>query len=431
MSTTPNAAEPDPLFSWHSVALPVYCGANEVELLRGGDALFPAQIDAIRDARHEVWLATYIFHHDSAGADLVAALRAAAQRGVRVRVVVDGFGSKASLDWLREQLAGSHVALAVFRPIDRWWRWLQPGQLRRLHQKLCVVDGERAFVGGINIIDDRMDLNIGPIDNPRLDYAVSLRGPVVEPVAQATRAVWTRAWLGRDFGEELRALVRSPEPMARLRRLARRLRMPGGRQRPGDEPQDQAPVCAAFVLRDNLRQRRTIERAYIEAIRAARVRVDLITPYFYPGQAFRRALRDAARRGVQVRLVLQGKVDYRIAGIAAQALYAELLGHGVKIYEYTPAYLHAKVAVVDDSWATVGSSNIDPLSLLLNLEANVLVQDAGFARAVADEIDAAVQVSQAVDLQRQGSGLRAFLARALVAWVAYVYLRVAGAAGRY
>jgi cardiolipin synthase len=132
-----------------------------------------------------------------------------------------------------------------------------------------------------------------------------------------------------------------------------------------------------------------------------------------------------------VRLVLQGKVDYRIAGIAAQALYAELLGHGVKIYEYTPAYLHAKVAVVDDSWATVGSSNIDPLSLLLNLEANVLVQDAGFARAVADEIDAAVQVSQAVDLQRQGSGLRAFLARALVAWVAYVYLRVAGAAGRY
>jgi len=427
------AASPDvdPLFSWHGVPLPVYSGGNEVELLRGGDALFPAQIDAIRHARHEVWLATYIFHHDNAGAELVAALRAAAQRGVRVRVVVDGFGSKASLPWLREQLAGSHVALAVFRPIDRWWRWLQPGQLRRLHQKLCVVDGERGFVGGVNIIDDRMDLNIGPIESPRLDYAVGLRGPVVEPVAQAARAVWTRAWLGRDFGEELLALVRSPEPMARLRRLVRRLRMPGGRPRPGEEAQDLAPVCAAFVLRDNLRQRRTIERAYIEAIRAARVRVDLITPYFYPGQAFRRALRDAARRGVQVRLVLQGKVDYRIAGIAAQALYAELLGHGVKIYEYTPAYLHAKVAVVDEAWATVGSSNIDPLSLLLNLEANVLVQDASFARAVADEIGAAVQVSQEVDLRRQGSGLRAFLARALVAWVAYVYLRVAGAAGRY
>lgn len=428
------AADNDPLFSWHSVLLPEFSGGNEVTLLRGGDQLFPAQIEAIRAARHEVWLATYIFHHDSAGEAMVQALCAAAARGVRVRVVVDGFGTKSSMDWLREQLSGSRVALAVFRPIDRWWRWLQPGQLRRLHQKLCVVDAERAFVGGVNIIDDRMDLNAGAIEQPRLDYAVSLRGPVVEPVAQAVRAVWTRAWLGRDFGEELMALVRSPEPVARLRRLARRLRMPRPGLRRSDAAaatvQDLIPVCAAFVLRDNLRQRRTIERAYIEAIRAARERIDLICPYFYPGQAFRRALRDAARRGLQVRLVLQGKVDYRIAGFAAQALYAELLGHGVKIYEYTPAYLHAKVAVVDECWATVGSSNIDPLSLLLNLEANVLVQDAGFARSVAAECEAAIRVSREVDRRRIG-GLKGIVARALVAWVAYVYLRVAGAAGRY
>lgn len=427
------AVDNDPLFSWHSVLLPEFSGGNEVTLLRGGDQLFPAQIEAIRAARHEVWLATYIFHHDAAGEAMVQALCAAAARGVRVRVVVDGFGSKSSMDWLREQLAGSRVALAVFRPIDRWWRWLQPGQLRRLHQKLCVVDAEQAFVGGVNIIDDRMDLNAGPIEQPRLDYAVSLRGPVVEPVAQAVRAVWTRAWLGRDFGEELMALVRSPEPVARLRRLARRLRMPRAGRRRGSvaaSAQDLSPVCAAFVLRDNLRQRRTIERAYIDAIRAARERVDLICPYFYPGQAFRRALRDAARRGLQVRLVLQGKVDYRIAGFAAQALYAELLGHGVKIYEYTPAYLHAKVAVVDEHWATVGSSNIDPLSLLLNLEANVLVQDADFARAVAAECEAAIRVSREVDRRRIG-GFKGIVARALVAWVAYVYLRVAGAAGRY
>ena len=430
------AAENDPLLSWHSVPLPEFSGGNEVRLLRGGDELFPAQIEAMRHARHEIWLATYIFHSDAAGAATVAALRAAAARGVRVRVVVDGFGSRASLGWLQQQLEGSRVALAVFRPIDRWWRWLQPGQLRRLHQKLCVVDAEQAFVGGINIIDDRMDLNIGAIDSPRLDFAVGLRGPVVEPIAQAARAVWTRAWLGRDFGEELLALVRSPEPFARLRRLVRRLRMPrGGRWRDrggaaGGEPQDLTPVYAAFVLRDNLRQRRTIERAYIEAIRAAQRRVDLITPYFYPGQAFRRALRDAARRGVRVRLLLQGKVDYRIAGLAAQALYAELAGHGVRIYEYVPAYLHAKVAVVDEQWATVGSSNIDPISLLLNLEANVVVQDEAFARAVTAECEAAIRVSAEVDRRRVG-GFKGMIARALVAWVAYVYLRVAGAAGRY
>ncbi|HEX2011120.1 MAG TPA: phospholipase D-like domain-containing protein, partial [Roseateles sp.] len=320
--------------------------------------------------------------------------------------------------------------------IDRWWRWLQPGQLRRLHQKLCVVDGELAFVGGINIIDDRLDLHHGETELPRLDFAVALRGAAVLPVAQAARAVWTRAWLGRDFGEELLALVRSPEPIRRLRRLARRLRMPRGRRQRGSpvsaDWQDMAPVCAAFVLRDNLRQRRTIERAYIDAIRAARERVDLISPYFYPGHAFRRALRDAARRGVQVRLLLQGKLDYRIAGLAAQALYAELLGHGVQIFEYMPAYLHAKICVVDESWATVGSSNIDPLSLLLNLEANVLVHDAEFARAVALQFEDAAAVSCQVDLKRWGgTGLRGMLTRALVAWTAYVYLRVAGATGRY
>jgi len=434
LSAAEAEAEAEAEASWHAPHGASYQGGNEVRLLRGGDELFPLQNEAITQALHEVWLATYILNDDVAGRALVKALLAAAARGVRVRVVVDGFGSKASLPWLREALAGSHVALAVFRPIDRWWRWLQPGQLRRLHQKLCVVDGLQGFVGGINIVDDRIDIHKGPTDQPRLDFAVSLRGPIVHGVAQAARAVWTRAWLGRDFGEELRALVRSPEPVARLRSLAQRLRMPrsASRRQQEAQPLDQAPVCAAFVLRDNLRQRRTIERAYIEAIRGAREQVELITPYFYPGQAFRRALRDAARRGVQVRLLLQGKVDYRIAGMAAQALYAELLGHGVQIFEYTPAYLHAKVGVVDRGWATVGSSNIDPLSLLLNLEANVIVRDAQFAQAVASQFAAALAVSRQVELKNLGgSGIAGMLRRALVAWGAYVYLRVAGATGRY
>ncbi len=416
--------------TWHAVPRPQFSGGNEVRLLQGGDALFPAQEAAIAAARHEVWLATYIFHHDEAGASLVAALRGAAARGVRVRVVVDGFGSKASLGWLRERLEGSGVALAIFRPMDRWWRWLQPGQLRRLHQKLCVVDGEQAFVGGINIIGDRMDLNHGALDEPRLDFAFGLRGPVVEPVHQAARAVWTRAWLGRDFGEELLALVRSPEPLQRVRRLFGRLRMPG--REPVVAEQALPPVAAAFVLRDNLRQRRTIERAYIEAIRGAEQSVDLVTPYFYPGRAFRRALLGAARRGVRVRLLLQGKVDYRIAAMAAHALYAELLSRGIEIHEYTQAFLHAKVAVVDGRWATVGSSNIDPLSLLLNLESNVVVEDETVAGEVAAAFEAALAGAVRIaDEQAVGTGLQAVLRRGLVAWAAYVYLRVAGATGRY
>lgn len=420
---------PESLFPWTMGSQPVFTGGNEVELLRGGDALFPAQIEAIHGALHEVWLATYIFHQDEAGEALVLALRQAALRGVRVRVVVDGFGSKASLGWLQELLADSAVALAVFRPITRWWNWLNPGQLRRLHQKLCVVDGLRAFVGGINVIDDRMDLHHGRTELPRLDYAVGLRGPVVRPVEQAARAVWTRAWLGHDFGDEVRALMRSNSPMRRARRLMRKLRMPRASHRQRD-PRPLPPMRSAFVLRDNLRQRRTIEHAYVDAIRQARHSVDLISPYFYPGHRFRRALTEAAKRGVRVRLLLQGKVDYRIAALAAHALYDELLGHGVQIYEYTPAFLHAKVCAVDGEWATVGSSNIDPLSLLLNLEANVVVRDTRFAASVAAEFDQAAAVSRRVE-EPEGRGLRGMLRRALVAWVAYVYLRVAGATGRY
>lgn len=404
---------------------PGFVGGNEVELLRGGDQLFPRMQEAIDQARSEVWLATYIFHDDATSLALADRLLAADRRGVRVRLVVDGFGSNGSLAALRERFVDSGVALAVFRPMDRWWHWFQPGQLRRLHQKLCVVDGELAFVGGINVIDDRLDIHHGVSELPRLDFAVQLRGGLVDPVAQSVRSIWSRAWLGRDFDDALLDYVplrrRFGLWVTQLWRGPQRLPEPVGRLQ---------PVCAAFVLRDNLRRRRTIEHAYADAIRGARERVDVICPYFYPGQRIRDALRHAAGRGVRVRLLLQGKLDYRLAGWAAEALYADLIKHGVEIYEYTPAFLHAKVAIVDGEWATVGSSNIDPLSLLVNLEANVVVRDAGFNARLAEEIETAIAASSRVG-EHAGTGLRAMLHRAVVVWFAYVFLRVAGAAGRY
>jgi cardiolipin synthase A/B len=408
----------------HSAADTGFIGGNQIELLRGGDQLFPAMHAAIRQARREVWLATYIFHHDDTSLALADELVAADRRGVRVRVVVDGFGSAASLSRLRERFAGSGVALAVFRPMDRWWRWFQRGQLRRLHQKLCVVDSEAAFVGGINVIDDRLDMRHGLSDEPRLDFAVQLSGGLVDQVAQSVRSIWSRAWLGRDFDDALLDYVplrrRVSLWLTQLWRGPQRLDEPAARL---------PPISAAFVLRDNLRRRTTIEHAYADAIRGARHSVDIVCPYFYPGQRIRQALRGAAQRGVRVRLLLQGKLDYRLAGWAAEALYADLLRHRIEIYEYTPAFLHAKVAVVDGEWATVGSSNIDPLSLLVNLEANVVVCNAGFAARLAAEIETAIAASQRVAERR--TGLRAWMHRAIVVWFAYVFLRVAGTAGRY
>ena len=409
---------------------PQFSGGNSVALLAGGDELFPAMREAIAEARHEVWLATYIFHHDDAGRAIADALIAAAVRGVRVRLVVDGFGSKGSLPTLRAWFEGSGVALAVFRPLERWTAYLQPGQLRRLHQKLLAVDDECAFVGGINVIDDRIDIHHGRSDAPRLDFAVSLRGPVVAPVAQTARAMWTRAAFGQEWREELMNLVRSAEPVAGTRALMQRLRiLPRGVAPAADAAPP--PVLAAFVVRDNLRQRRAIERSYVEALKNARARIDIVCPYFYPGRVFLRTLRQAARRGVRVRLLLQGKIDYRFAALAAQVLYDELLGHGVCIFEYTPAFLHAKIALADDDWATVGSSNIDPLSLLLNLEANVVVRDAAFTRSLATAFEQAVAASREVTAAPVASGWMAVLRRGFVAWTAHWVLRLAGLSGRY
>jgi cardiolipin synthase A/B len=410
-------------------APPDFSGGNDVTLLRGGDELFPAMRAAIAAARDDVWLATYIFHHDAAAREMAGALIAAAQRGVRVRVVVDGFGSIASLAVLREWFEGSGVALAVFRPLERWTAYLQPGQLRRLHQKLLAVDDEHGFVGGINIIDDRVDLHHGPTAAPRLDFAVGLRGPVVPQIAQTARALWTRAAFGHEWREELLSLARSAEPLAGARTLLQQLRIV--RRPTADAGATVHEVRVAFVVRDNLRQRRAIERNYIRALETARERIDVVCPYFYPGRIFRRTLRNAARRGVRVRLLLQGKLDYRIAGLAAQVLYDELLGYGVRIFEYTPAFLHAKIALADDEWATVGSSNIDPLSLLLNLEANVVVRDGRFSAALSAALDSALAASREVTAPPVPRGWWATLRRGFVAWTAHWVMRVAGLSGRY
>jgi cardiolipin synthase len=280
---------------------------------------------------------------------------------------------------------------------------------------------------------------------------VRIEGALAADVQHLVQALWTRARLGRDWREEVALLARSDEPVQQMKQLASDLRTTPVRERVGvparawrwlrggAAPQvllDRValaalpPVQAALVVRDNVLQRRAIERAYVQAIGQARQHIDIACAYFYPGRAFRRALRRAAARGVQVRLLMQGKLDYRVAGLAARVLYAEMLSRGIRVFEYTPAFLHAKVAVIDGRWATVGSSNIDPLSLWLNLEANVVVVDEGFARALAHRLEQAFAESVEVTSAPLRAGWRACLGRGLVTSLASIYLRLAGVNAR-
>ena len=269
----------------------------------------------------------------------------------------------------------------MYAPLG-WLGMLWLGSWRRLHRKLCVVDGQVAFCGGINILDDFHDPNHGPLTAPRLDFAVRVTGPLVAEV-DATH--------GRGCGCACRRCATSagrssPSALVSLRASsAARVR----RARPATRPAScRAAARAALVLRDNLRNRARIERAYRRAIGRAREEIIIANAYFVPGRKMRKALVSAAQRGVKVRLLLQGRYEYFMQYYAARPIYGALLRAGVEIHEYSPSFLHAKVAVIDGRWATVGSSNLDPLSLLLAREANVVVEDVSFAAAAARAADA-------------------------------------------
>ncbi len=416
--------------------MPNWTGGNCVELLPLGEALFPALLRAWRAACSEIWLETYIFHDDPVARELAQALVDAARRGVRVRVLVDGLGSNRSIGTLQALFDASGVEFMVYRPWRHWFDFVQRGHWRRLHRKLCVVDATQAFIGGINLIDDRLDLHHGWSTQPRLDYAVALRGPAALQVRASMKRLWLRT---AATGSVRRRLAHAPGPdllrsaPTRRRYLAELLDANGLSasaavlQHCADGGQS---MRAALVVRDNLLHRRAIEHAYIRAIDRARSSVLLATPYFYPGRAFRAALQRAAQRGVEVTLLLQGRADYRAAAWAAQALYAEMLRCGVRIREYQRAFLHGKVAVIDEVWATVGSSNIDPLSLLVNREANLLVRDARFARALATHLRAQIDDALPVEPARLRRRV-AWWVPPLVALVARLLIVLAGGTRRY
>jgi len=377
---------------------------NAVRLLGNGVEFFPALCRAIDAAQVSVHLETYIFELDEAGERVLGHLARACARGVKLRVVLDGFGCALTCTELARRIAQMGGQCRIYRPEPGWLGRLVPNRhrLRRMHRKTAVVDAQVAFVGGINIIDDFFEETGAPMDQPRFDYAVELRGPVVADVVYAQDHLWLR--------------------MSGLGLRARRAQLREHRLRPIPAPAPAGHTRAAFVLRDNLRFRKTIERVYLYGIRHARREILISNAYFFPGRRFRRELSAAAARGVRVRLLLQGKVEYRMQYYATRALYDQLLEAGIVIHEYMPSLLHAKVAVID-GYATVGSSNLDPFSLLLAREANVVIDDAAFARALQDSLETALRLGGR-EVERAAYGRRGLVQR-LVDAVSYTLLRIA------
>ena len=333
---------------------------NQLTLLQNGSAYFPRLCADIDSARRFIYLETYIFAADQTGCMVSEALQRAARRGVVVSVLMDGFGSSDLPQSWMDELGLAGVKVHVFRREIYRFK-LRRHRLRRLHRKLVVLDGEVAYVGGINIIDDVTKSE--HFTAPRFDFAVRVEGSVAGEIHAVMRRLWSAvSWasLSGKRMERLAASKHANQPNIRV------------------------------LLRDNLRHRREIERSYLRAIAGARREVVIANAYFLPGRSFCRTLMQASRRGVRVVLLLQGQVEYRLQHYASQALYGQLLAAGIEIYEYQASFLHSKVAVVDGKWSTVGSSNIDPFSLLLAREANLAILDEGFADALRDKLFMAI-----------------------------------------
>ena len=339
-----------------------------LQLLEGGNELFPAMVASIDDAKHSVQMETYIFDLTASGATVASALEQAALRGVLVRIMVDGFGTPSLPDEWVQRFKTAGVQLLIYEPIVTLGIFL-PSQWRRLHRKLCVIDNEVAYCGGINVLDDWHDPSYGLLAAPRLDFSVRVTGAIANDVQQTTQALWERLSQGKPSAVKRVKTAIETLPQV-LKRSHWHIHAHTGQ------------VLAELVLRDNITNRRQIERAYLKAIGDARIDIIIANAYFVPGAKLRRALIMAAKRGVKVQLLLQGKYEYYMQYHAGRPIYTPLLAAGIEIYEYDKSYLHAKVAVIDSLWATVGSSNLDPLSLLLAREANIVVQDAVFAQSL-------------------------------------------------
>ncbi|MDR3352892.1 MAG: cardiolipin synthase ClsB [Zoogloeaceae bacterium] len=374
--------------------MPVFSDGNRLLLLDSGKEYFPALLAAIEGAQWEIFLESYIFADDPVGNDVVAALTRAAQRGVAVRVLVDGFGARRFPELFGARLLAAGAQYLIYRQELSWFSFRR-FRLRRLHRKLVVVDGRMAFAGGINIIDDN---NAPPALRPRYDYAVRVEGPVAAEIRQAMRRMWENvSWA--SFKRRYRL---PPDAMP----------FPGkpGRQR------------AAFLARDNLRHRHDIVAAYVEALAKAQKSALIANAYFLPGLRFRRALVGAARRGVEITILLQGQSDHRLFLLASRMLYQSLLAEGIRVFRYQKSFLHAKVAVVDGYWATVGSSNIDPFSLLCAQEGNIVIEDCAFAEELAASLERAI-VSGAEEIPPARASLPSRLLARFLGWCTYSVIR--------
>jgi cardiolipin synthase len=347
-----------------------FIDGNQVELLRDGAEAYPSMLAAIAAAKWQVLLEMYWFDSDAAGLRFADALRAAAERGVEVAVVYDSVGSFGADPAMFSALRSAGVRVIEFNPIAPWRRRFRLDRLTlRDHRKILVIDDEVGFTGGCNLASAWLTIDDG--GRGWRDDMVCVRGPAVHSLTASVLRTW------RFLGG----------PPLGWSRPSRTFFSPG-------EGQKVSVLAESFF-----RARREISQAYMREIYGAKKRAWIRNAYFIPDRAVRRALGRAARRGVDVRVLMPGESDVELVRHASRSTWGYLLRHGVRLFEYQAGILHAKSAVIDGRWSTIGTFNLDYLSLRSNLEVNVSVLDETFGATMEGSFVRDLEQSREIDRQ--------------------------------
>ncbi len=337
---------------------------NRITPLVNDEAAYPAMLEAIGHARESINLSSYIFDGDGIGADFVAQLKAAAGRGVEVRVIIDALGEKYSRFSARKALAGSGVRLERYLPL-RHGAYIN----LRNHRKLLIIDGCEAFTGGMNIRRRHKALRHAPATAIH-DLHFRVQGPVVGDLQRAFLEDWHFV-----TGELLDTPRFFPTVACQGEALARCI---------SDGPD---------------REFRKLEQIIMGALACAGESVLIMTPYFVPDRPMAAALITTALRGVDVRIVLPAGNNLPFVHWASRALLGDLLSNGVRVFYQPPPFVHTKLFMVDDIWTLIGSANLDARSLRLNFELNLSVFDSSLAAHVRHHFEAALAASREMTLE--------------------------------
>ncbi|WP_300353283.1 phosphatidylserine/phosphatidylglycerophosphate/cardiolipin synthase family protein [Fluviicola sp.] len=360
---------------------------ESIELVHSGEDYFSRLKTMISNAQNEVHFQTYIFDNDSTGLEIVEALKEAAARKVKVFVLLDGYGSFKLPKTIFRDLVKHGISIRFFSP---WYSINNFYVGRRLHHKVIVADGEVALIGGINIADKYRGSDSVL---PWLDYAVQINGAAFcKPLQQLCGNIYSK------------------ENKLRKRSIISRINNDKG-------------AVIKLLRNDWLNQKNEISNAYLSKLRKADKEVIVVASYFLPGRKFSKVLKRAAKRGVKIKIILSGVSDLPIVMRATRYLYSSLLEQGIELLEWNKSVLHGKLALVDDTWSTIGSFNINHLSSYGSIEMNVEINSSKLLHTIDEHLRDVIEQCETVTFETIKS--RWGIIESIKNWMAYFFVRIA------